>query len=154
MFAVPVTGCNGHTLYRCRNSSGPWQHRTDGRRLSVASVQFYSEAFMAGHLLQINFKLSIPVEQYEHAIEQASHMISGVAGLRWKIWITNAETQEAGGIYCFGSREAADAYLGGPIVANLKSAPFAYDVNVKHLDYLENATALTRGPVGGVLQAA
>jgi hypothetical protein len=53
---------------------------------------------MAGHLLQINFGLSIPVEQYEQAIEQASHAISGVAGLRWKIWIVNAETREAGGI--------------------------------------------------------
>ena len=98
MFAVPVAGCNGHTLYRRRNGSGPWQHRTDGRRLSVAGGQFYSGASMAGHLLQINFGLSIPVEQYEQAIEQASHAISGVAGLRWKIWIVNAETREAGGI--------------------------------------------------------
>jgi hypothetical protein len=108
---------------------------------------------MAGHLLQINFKLSIPVEQYEHAIEHASHAIADVAGLRWKIWITNAETQEAGGIYCFDSHESADAYLSGPIVANLKSAPFAHDVSVKHFDYLENATAVTRGPVGAALQA-
>jgi hypothetical protein len=108
---------------------------------------------MAGHLLQINFKLSSPVEQYEHAIAQASHAIADVAGLRWKIWITNAETQEAGGIYCFDSHESADAYVSGPIVANLKSAPFAHDVSVKHFDYLENATAITRGPVGAALQA-
>ncbi len=108
---------------------------------------------MAGHLLQINFKLSVPLEQYEHAIEHGSHAIAGVAGLRWKIWIANAETQEAGGFYCFDTREAADAYLDGPIVANLKSAPFAHDVSVKQFDYLETATAVTRGPVGATLQA-
>ncbi|HEV8448054.1 MAG TPA: YdhR family protein [Gemmatimonadaceae bacterium] len=107
---------------------------------------------MADHLLQINFTLSVPVEEYEHATEAASHAISGVSGLRWKIWIANAETHEAGGIYCFESRESADAYLNGPIVAALKSAPFAHDVSVKHFDYLENATALCRGPVATALQ--
>jgi hypothetical protein len=28
MFAVPVTGCNGHTLYRRRNGSGPRSKRS------------------------------------------------------------------------------------------------------------------------------
>jgi hypothetical protein len=108
---------------------------------------------MAGHLLQLNFALTVPVDAYEHGIEHASHAIADVAGLRWKIWIVNAETQEAGGFYCFESREAADAYLNGPIVANLKSAPFARDLSVKHFDYLEGATTVTRGPVGAALQA-
>jgi hypothetical protein len=108
---------------------------------------------MAGHLLQLNFKLTVPVDQYEHGIEDASHAISGVAGLRWKIWLVNAETQEAGGFYCFDNREAADAYLSGPIVENLKSAPFARDLSVKHFDYLDNATNVTRGPVSAAGQA-
>jgi Putative mono-oxygenase ydhR len=107
---------------------------------------------MAGHLLQLNFKLSIPVEQYEHATEHAAQAIANVAGLRWKIWIVNAAEHEAGGLYCFESREAADAYLNGPIVANLKGAPFASEVSVKRFDYLEGHTALTRGPVGEALQ--
>jgi hypothetical protein len=108
---------------------------------------------MADHLLQLNFKLTVPVDQYEHAIEHASHAIAGVSGLRWKIWIVNAEAQEAGGFYCFESRDAADAYLNGPIVANLKGAPFARDLSVKRFDYLDSATAVTRGPVGAGLQA-
>lgn len=102
---------------------------------------------MADHILQLNFKLKVPVDQYEHAIEHASHAIAGVAGLRWKIWIVNADQQEAGGIYCFENRESADAYLNGAIVANLKGAPFAHDPSIKRFDYLEAATALTRGPV-------
>ena len=84
--------------------------------------------------------------------EPASHAISEVAGLRWKVWIVNAETQEAGGIYCFDSRESTDAYVDGPIVASLKSAPFAHDVTVKRFDYLETATAVCRGPIGAALQ--
>jgi putative monooxygenase ydhR len=107
---------------------------------------------MAGHILQLNFKLTVPVDQYENATAQAAHAISGVPGLRWKIWIVNAAEQEAGGIYCFESREAADAYLNGPIVASLKGAPFARDISVKHFDYLDGHTALTRGPVGEALQ--
>lgn len=108
---------------------------------------------MAGHILQLNFKLTVPVDQYEHAIDHAAHAIAGVPGLRWKIWIVNAAEQEAGGLYCFESRDAADAYLNGPIVANLKGAPFARDVSIKHFDYLDAATTLTRGPVGEALQA-
>ncbi len=108
---------------------------------------------MAGHLLQINFTLTVPIDQYESAVEHGSHAIAAVTGLRWKIWIVNAETQEGGGFYCFESREAADAYVDGPIVARLKTAPFAHNVSIKHFDYLESATAVTRGPVGAALQA-
>lgn len=43
----------------------------------------------------------------------------GMPGLSQKYYIHNPETGEVGGVYIFHTREAADAYLGGPILASV-----------------------------------
>jgi hypothetical protein len=74
--------------------------------------------------------------------------LAGVAGLMWKVWILNAESQEAGGIYLFDSKASADAFLNGPLIAQIKALPAIRDISVKQFEVMKGVTAVTRGPVG------
>jgi hypothetical protein len=103
---------------------------------------------MSPSLLQINFKLTVPVAEYEAMVTPRASAIASVPGLQWKIWVVNADQGEAGGFYLFESETAARAYAAGPIVSALRAAPFAQDVTLKHFAYLDVATAITQGPVG------
>jgi hypothetical protein len=46
-----------------------------------------------------------------------------------------------------GAHGAAQAYLGGPIVAALKASPAVSNISAKLFDVLEGHTAITKGPV-------
>ena len=70
-----------------------------------------------------------------------------VPGLKWKIWLLNPATQEAGGIYLFDNQASLDAYLNGPIVAQLKGLTAIRNVSMKQFEVMPEVTALTRGPV-------
>jgi hypothetical protein len=59
----------------------------------------------------------------------------------------NEAEREAGGIYLFESESAAQAYLGGPIVAALKASPGVNNISAKLFDVMEEHTGITRGPV-------
>ena len=102
---------------------------------------------MPGYMLQLNFTLTIPVEDYERMVTPVAHAVAAVDGLRWKIWIVNAAESQAGGFYHFDSEAAANAYLAGPIIAALRAAPFARDLTVKRYGYLAGPTMITHGPV-------
>jgi Putative mono-oxygenase ydhR len=98
-------------------------------------------------ILQINFKYSVPRAEYERAVASMADPISKVAGLQWKIWILNEKESEAGGIYHFDSEASADAYLQGPIVAQVVRHPALGDFQVKQFDVMPEVTTVTRGPV-------
>jgi len=98
-------------------------------------------------ILQINFKLNVPAEEYASSCQGASQAIAGVAGLRWKIWILNEQEKEAGGIYFFDTEQSLSDYLSGPIVAQLRQHPALTDVIVKRFDVMQELTSATRGPV-------
>src|SRR5262245_25691005 len=100
---------------------------------------------MAGYVLQINFDISISIEEYTRIAVGAADTIANVDGLKWKIWIENEAQREVGGIYLFENRTAAEAYADGPIVANLRAAPFVSGLTVKGFDYAEAPTQVTRG---------
>jgi putative monooxygenase ydhR len=102
---------------------------------------------MPGYLLQLNFSLTIPVDEYERMVTPVAHAIAAVDGLRWKIWIVNPAEGQAGGFYHFETEAAADAYLAGPIITALRAAPFQRDLTVKRYGYLVGPTAIDRGPV-------
>jgi hypothetical protein len=70
-------------------------------------------------ILQINFNLNVPVAEYQKMADSVAHAFLDVPGLRWKIWLLNPAAQEAGGIYLFDSQASLDAYLNGPLVAQI-----------------------------------
>lgn len=102
---------------------------------------------MAARVVQINFTLTVPAEEYRRIGASLSDTFAAMPGLRWKIWLLNEEERRAGGLYLFEDEAAAQAYLDGPIVASLGAAPFLTDLSVAQFGVLEDLTAASGGPV-------
>ena len=98
-------------------------------------------------ILQINFNLSVPVADYQKIADSVAHAFLDVPGLRWKIWLLSPDGQEAGGIYLFDSQASLDAYVNGPLVAQLRGLTSIRKLSMKQFDVMPGITALTRGPV-------
>jgi hypothetical protein len=57
------------------------------------------EMIMSARVLQINVKFEGPGADLKKGFAHAVNDIAAVPGLRWKIWIMNEQTHEAGGLY-------------------------------------------------------
>jgi hypothetical protein len=101
-------------------------------------------------ILQINFNLNVPAADYQEMSDSVAHAFLDVPGLKWKIWLLNPATQEAGGIYLFDSQASLDAYLNGSLVAQLRGMTAIRNVSIKQFEVMPEATSLTRGPVEAV----
>jgi len=97
-------------------------------------------------ILQINFNLNVPAAEYRKMADSVAPGFLDVPGLRWKIWLLNPAAQEAGGIYLFDSQASLDAYLNGPLVAELRGLPSIRNISMRQFDVIPEATALTRSP--------
>jgi len=102
-------------------------------------------------VLQINFNFNVPVAEYQKMVGSVAHAFVDVPGLRWKIWLLNPAAQEAGGIYLFDSQASVDAYLNGPLVAQLRRLTSIQNISVKQFEVMPEITALTRGPLEAAL---
>jgi Putative mono-oxygenase ydhR len=98
-------------------------------------------------ILQVNFNLNVPVAEYQKMADSVAEAFLDVPGLKWKIWLLNPAAQEAGGIYLFDSQASLDAYLNGPLVAQLRGLTAIRNVSIKQFEAMPEITALTRGPV-------
>lgn len=102
---------------------------------------------MAEKLLQINFKFNVTKDEYQAAANSLAAEFAKVDGLRWKVWILNEAENEAGGIYLFNDEASLDAYLNGPLAAQVKSHPAIEGMTAKPFDVMPEVTAITRGPI-------
>lgn len=98
---------------------------------------------MSVKILQINYKLNGPRDAYEAENQPYAQPIADVPGLRWKIWIIDEARGEAGGIYLFDTAGDMQAFLGGPIIAEMKADP---TLSLKPFDVIGDLTSATRGP--------
>ena len=98
-------------------------------------------------ILQINFNLNVPVAEYQKMADSVAHAFLDVPGLRWKIWLLSPAAQEAGGIYLFDSQAYLDAYVNGPLVAQLRELTSIRKISMKQFEVMPEVTALTRGPL-------
>lgn len=105
-------------------------------------------------IVQITFDVSISLSDFKQAMGPAAEPIAAVDGLQWKIWSMDEARHEFCGIYLFANGAAADAYLNGPIIANLKEAPFVSNLDMKSFAVIECLTALTHGPINASLVTA
>ena len=103
---------------------------------------------MSGRILQINFKFSISPAELAETFAPVVTEIAKVDGLRWKIWSLNEARHEFAGIYLFDDEPSANAYLAGPIIAQLGQHPALSEITAKQFDVLDGPSAATRGPVG------
>ena len=99
---------------------------------------------MSAKILQINYKLNGPRPEYERENLPYAQPIADIPGLRWKVWIINEAQSEAGGIYLFVGDAAVQAFLDGPIIAEMKGDP---TLSIKAFDVIADLTTITRGPV-------
>jgi Putative mono-oxygenase ydhR len=99
---------------------------------------------MSVKILQINYKLNGPRAEYEKENLPYAQPIVDIPGLRWKVWIINEAQSEAGGIYLFDNDAAVQAFMDGPIIAEMKGDP---TLSIKTFDVIAELTAITRGPV-------
>ena len=103
---------------------------------------------MSGRILQINYKFNVSRAELDQTLSSIASEIAAVGGLHWKVWLINEAESEAGGIYLFKDEASTNAFLEGPIVAQVVKHPALSDFSVKQFDVAEKITAITRGPVG------
>jgi hypothetical protein len=106
---------------------------------------------MEARILQINFTLAeIGTADYDAACRSFSEPIAAVTGLCWKVWLLNEAERRAGGIYLFDDERALRAYADGPIVAQIRSAPFVRDLEAREFAVMPEHSAVTRAPLAPV----
>jgi len=93
--------------------------------------------------VQIEFALRCSAERYHAIAEETASRMGAVPGLQAKWWWLDQQASRAGGVYSFESRQAAEGYVAGPIVAALRSASFCQDVETRIVDLLEQPTRST-----------
>jgi hypothetical protein len=102
---------------------------------------------MSKTVLQINFKFNVSPAELAEAFAPLAEPIAKVPGLRWKIWSLNEGTSEFAGIYLFDDSDSVQAYLEGPIIAQVSKHPALSDISVKQFGVIDEFSAITRGPV-------
>ena len=102
---------------------------------------------MSGRIMQLNFKFSVSGSEYEQAVSPLASQFAAVPGLRWKIWMMNEAENEAGGFYMFEDEASVNAFLEGPLAAQVTSHPALSEFSVKQFDVMGNLSQVTRGPV-------
>ena len=107
---------------------------------------------MSATILQINFSFDGLWTDYEASNAAGAMQIAGVPGLGWKIWLKNAVTGEAGGIYLFHDAAAAQGFA-AQVAAMLGDVPQYANVSIKQFGVIETLTAVTRGPIAPAVRA-
>lgn len=101
-------------------------------------------------IVQINYRRpDMPAEQWaSRYTDDIAKPFVDMPGLNWKIWIDEPEQQLSGGIYLFATRQDAEAYVDGPIVARMKANAALSDLSIRVFDIRERVSGLTRAPLG------
>jgi len=98
-------------------------------------------------VLHLRFKLRVPPGVLLAHSREAATIIASVEGLIWKIWVSEEEEFEMGGIYLFANRETAKAYLNHPVVQAVCSNPAVLSTQSQLWDVDSSLSVLTRGPL-------
>ncbi|HSM38810.1 MAG TPA: YdhR family protein [Candidatus Limnocylindrales bacterium] len=96
------------------------------------------------HAMLITFTSSADLGDLEQPFGDYAKGLRTVDGLISKTWLHEGRT--LGGFHLFTSREAADAYLAGEMVARLTATPAFADFEIRHWDVLEELSAINGTP--------
>jgi hypothetical protein len=97
------------------------------------------------HIQIVTFRLDgLEPDEYERHCQAVAPAFAEIAGLRAKAWIGDARTNTFGGVYAWESREAMEAYVGGPVFGGLRSNPAIREVVTRDFGVLERPTRITR----------
>ena len=98
-------------------------------------------------VLHLRFKLRVPPNDLHAKNREAAPIIASVEGLIWKIWVSQQEEFEMGGIYLFANRETAEAYLNHPVTQAVRSNPAVVSTRSQLWDVERALSALTWAPL-------
>lgn len=102
------------------------------------------------HILVIRFDTPLTGGERVEIREGSVERFRALDGLEEKYYLGDLERPAAGGAYLFDSREQADAYLGGPIVAGIQDRYQAEQPpSVQRLDVHGRFDAPTQLPASG-----
>jgi hypothetical protein len=107
---------------------------------------------MAQKLVQVHFSLTVSGDEYIQAIAPLAQMAADLAGLQWKIWLLNDLDHVAGGLYLFADESSVQSFLASPFLAQVQSASFVQEIQVRQFDVLMALTDITRGPLSAYAQ--
>ena len=98
------------------------------------------------YVLQVDFKMNGPFgDEMVAAFSGLAQSINEEKGFMWKIWTESPETNEAGGIYIFETKETAEKYMD---MHSKRLAGFGItDVNAKIFAINSKLTEITKGPI-------
>lgn len=98
------------------------------------------------YVLQVDFKMNGPFrDEMAEAFSDLAKSITEEEGFIWKIWTESQETNEAGGIYIFETKQSAQKYID---MHSKRLAGFGItNVNSKIFSINTKLTEITRGPV-------
>jgi Putative mono-oxygenase ydhR len=97
------------------------------------------------HIQVVTFQLAgLEPDAYRAHCEAAAPMFTEIPGLRAKAWLANPSTNTYGGVYAWESREAMEAYIGGPIFGALLAKPEMAHVRSQEFGVLARPTEITR----------
>ncbi|MEH7178153.1 monooxygenase [Neobacillus vireti] len=98
------------------------------------------------YVLQVDFKMNGPFgDEMGEEFSGLAKSINEEEGFMWKIWTESPETNEAGGIYIFETKQTAEKYLD---MHSKRLAGFGIaDVNAKIFAINSKLTEITKGPV-------
>ena len=98
------------------------------------------------YVLQVDFKMDGPFgDEMAVGFADLAKSINNEEGFLWKIWTESPETNEAGGIYLFETKETAEKYID---MHTKRLAGFGItDVNAKIFAVNSKLTEITKGPV-------
>ena len=102
---------------------------------------------MSKTILQINYKFKDSRADHTALVTPMAEAIAAVPGLVWKVWLMNEADHEAGGIYYFESREAAQGFVSSPAVVGFAAHPMLHSFSVKMFEPVEALSMITRGPL-------
>jgi len=98
------------------------------------------------YVLQVDFKMQGPFgDEMAEAFSDLAKSITEEEGFIWKIWTESPETDEAGGIYLFETKETAEKYID---MHSRRLTGFGItDVHAKIFAINPQLTEITKGPI-------
>jgi len=98
-------------------------------------------------ILQVSFRYELAPDRFaeENGPEVAAR-VAQLPGLLWKLWLHDADRRECVGVYRWVTRELAEQYANGPIVAHLRAAEGYTDVRTQLFEVLEEQSRITSAP--------
>jgi hypothetical protein len=96
-------------------------------------------------ILQVNYTPSAQQDQQSDAarVESAERIAKDVAGLQWKVWISNTTEKLRGGIYLFDDLASAKTWGEGNLRERL-AANGGTNISITYFEADEKLSAITR----------